>query len=240
MYGFIIPTLGWNLLTKLLAFETLEITRVMVGTGRLPDGTDPTTIVDLVQPTALATSTIPIADGNTCMFIVEYRNSLNGGLQQGFWLNEFGVYANDPDIGEVLLYYGSLGDFPQYVSPYINGALDIRRFPVTIALTRYVNVVLDYPAIAFMTAEDVSAYFSSTLLPIALSETARLITIHNTHEDAHPNLQSIISNVDGRVGRVEEMLINNITGNPFLVTFGDISDIEITGVWNQQQQRVEF
>ena len=48
------------------------------------------------------------------------------------------------------------------------------------------------------------------------------------------------STLEGRVGRLEDGLYNNITGNPFLLTFGDLEGVVLTkGVWNKQRQRVE-
>lgn len=60
MYGFVIPAQGWNLLASLLAGEKLNLTRIMVGSGRLPDGMEPGDVTELVQPVAAATSTIPM------------------------------------------------------------------------------------------------------------------------------------------------------------------------------------
>ena len=240
MYGFVIPTNGWNLLTKLLAGEQLVLTRVMVGNGQLPSGADPRTLSDLVQPIAAATSTIPQTANNIASFVVEYRNDMNGGLDTGFWLSEYGVFAMDPDIGEILLYYGSLGQFPQYVAPFQSGAIDSRRYPVAIVLTDGVNVSLDYIPLAFMTAQDVENYFQFTALPQALIAAQNLIAIHNVAGDAHPDIRAMLSQHDGRIGLIEEMLINNITGNPFLVTFDNLTNLVVTGVWNMPQQRIEF
>ena len=240
MYGFVIPTLGWNLLTKLLAGETLKITRVMVGRGVLPDTADPAALTDLVQPVAAGTSTIPQTRNNVASFVVEYRSDLNGGLETGFWLSEFGVFAMDPDIGEVLLYYGSLGQFPQFVTAYTGGAIDIRRFPVAIVLTGDVHVELDFPPLAFMTAEDVAEYFQYTALPIALDGAQVLIDLHNIDPNAHGDIRTLLWDAEGRIGRLEDMFLNNITGNPFLVTFGDLTGVIVTGVWNQPQARIEF
>lgn len=223
MYGFIIPAKGWNLLTKLLAGELLVITRVMVGSGRLADNTEPAALTGLVQPVAAGTSTVPQINKNTCSFVVEYRSDLNGGLQKGFWLNEFGVYALDPDEGEILLYYGTLGEYPQYVSEYSGGSIDIKRFPVSIVLTDEVNVEINYPAIAFMTAEDVANYIKNYI-----SQSSVIVS------ETEPPKQS-----DGDLWLdTSDGLSDNNGENIVVISNAVVSDIEPPGnpdIWLQTQ-----
>ena len=240
MYGFTIPSLGWNLLAKLVAGEQLRISRIMVGSGRLPENENPLVLTDLIQPVAAGTSTIPVTNNNICSFIVEYRSDLNGGLETGFWLNEFGVFAIDPDIGEILLYYASLDEWPQYVAPYAGGSIDIRRFPVSIILSDNINVVVDYPPLAFMTAEDVDDYFRNTAYHMLLIQLQNFVHIHNVDPESHPDIRALLKELFGRIGRLEDMIVNDIIGNPFLVTFGNLNDVNVTGVWNQPMQRIEF
>ncbi|MBS5166311.1 MAG: hypothetical protein KHY77_11220, partial [Butyricicoccus pullicaecorum] len=76
MYGFLIPKVGIELLTTLLAGETLTITRCMVGSGKVPEGVEPSALTDLVQPVAQATSTVPLVTKNQIDMTVEYRNDL--------------------------------------------------------------------------------------------------------------------------------------------------------------------
>lgn len=151
-YGFVITEMGKNLLAKLGTGESLHITRIMVGKGEIAEGQDPSCFTGLVEPVAQATSTLPLVKENTLSFIVEYRNDLNGGLEEGFWLKEFGVFAQDGE-NEILLYYATLADFPQYVTAYKHGAIDIRRYPVSIAVSDKINVSLQYPMVAFVTEE---------------------------------------------------------------------------------------
>jgi len=240
MYGFIIPKQGWSLLTKLLAGDTLQISDILVGNGRLPDGADPYQLTDLVNPIAAATSTVPTVSERALSFTIEYRNDMNGGLENGFWLNEYGVYAIDPDIGRILLYYGTLGDFPQYVSPYSGGSRDVRRFPVVIGLTDDLNVEIDYIPTAFMTAQDVSDYFNSTIMPQMIATLQELIRVHNEDQNAHPFILAQLADVTGRIGRLEDMILNDVTGNTFMVTFGNLNGVVVSGVWNTLQQRIEF
>ena len=97
------------MLTGLLAGDTLTITRCMVGSGQPQEGVSPYTLTDLVPPVAQATSTAPIVHGNQVDLTVSYRNDLNGGLENGFYLSEFGVFARGKDGAEVMIYYAFLG-----------------------------------------------------------------------------------------------------------------------------------
>ncbi len=63
----------------------------MVGSGKVPEGVEPSALTDLVQPVAQATSTVPLVTKNQIDMTVEYRNDLNGGLETGFYLSEFGL-----------------------------------------------------------------------------------------------------------------------------------------------------
>ena len=116
-----------ELIAKLVAGQQLPISKIMVGSGTIPDDVKPAAMTALVEPVAAGTSTAPVYDGASVRMIVEYRSDLNGGLDHGFWLREFGVFAFDPDKGEVLIYYGTLGDYPQYVSAASNTGVDVRK-----------------------------------------------------------------------------------------------------------------
>lgn len=171
-YGFFVPAAGRSYIAGLMAGETLEISRIMVGSGKPATLEDMASLTDLVAPVAQGTSTEPLRKGDSVEMVVEYRSDLNGGLSTGFWLNEFGVFAMDGD-DEVMIYYGCLGDFPQWVSAYNQGAIDIRRYPVVLQVAEAVNVVIAYPALAFMTAEDVEEFCMTVILPQFLAEAHR-------------------------------------------------------------------
>ena len=102
--------------------------------------------------------------------LVEYRNDMGGGLEEGFTLSEFGVMAKVGDDAPTLLYYAALGDRAQPVPPIAEG-LDVHRFPVAIGVTGEVEVSLEYPAGVWVTHEeleealagiDLSGYIKAT------------------------------------------------------------------------------
>lgn len=238
-YGFFIPASGRTFIAGLMAGETFEISKVMVGSGR-PDNLEAmANLTDLVAPVARATSTNPLRKGDTVEMIVEYRSDLNGGLSNGFWLNEFAIYAMDGDT-EVMVYYGCLGDFPQWVSAYNDGAIDIRRYPVSLKVSPDVLVEIAYPAMAFMTADDVEQYCITTILPQFLAEAQKLIDAHNVNAQAHPAIHARIDGIDARVNLLELMYSTDVSGNPFIVTFGNLDGIVVEGVHNVTQGRLEF
>lgn len=240
MYGFIIPNAGRDLIAGLLAGETLILTRCMVGSGQIPDDVEPSTLTDLVQPVAQATSTEPLVKGNQVDFTIEYRNDLNGGLDSGFYLSEFGVFARNADGQEVMIYYGNLGDYPQWVQAYTSGAVEVRRFPVAIGVSNTPEVVLEYNADAFMTAEDVAEYCTVVILPQFLDEARRLIQQHNQDPASHPFLLGKLDQFDSRLSLLELQYGTDVNGNPFRVTFENLDDVDVAGVWNQPKARVEF
>ena len=157
MYGFVVTTAGQGMLTRAAAGEALTLTGVQVGKGVAASREAALALTALIDPVANGTSTEPAVSGNQLSMIVEYRNDMNGGLEEGFNLSEFGVLARVGDDAPALLYYASLGDSPQPVQPESAG-LDVHRFPVAVAVTDEVTVTLGYPAGAFVTADALEGY----------------------------------------------------------------------------------
>ncbi len=92
------------------------------------------------------------------------QNDLNGGLEEEFWLKEFGVFARDGEE-EILLYYASLGEYPQYVEAYENGKVNIKKYPVSILVTDDIKVNIAYAALAFVTEERMKEFVEIEALP---------------------------------------------------------------------------
>ena len=185
-YGFVITEAGNSLLASMVAGQTLTITKAVMGEGTADNAEAARQLTNLITPGPEATSTTPTVDGNAVNMIVEYRSDLNGGLQEGFWIGEFGIFGKVGDGAETMIGYGSLGDAKQYVSAYVSGtAPDVRRYPISITVTTGIQVDVDYPAEAWMTAEDVAAYFNETLKPDLEDSLQDLIDDHNEDPDAH-------------------------------------------------------
>ena len=155
MRGFAITAQGAQLLTKVAGGAgTLQITAVKVGKG-LPEG-DPSLLTDLVSPVALGSCTVPKVENNRMSMVVEYRNDMDGGLKEDFMLSEFGIFAKVKELEEdaVLLYIGVLGDNPGVVSAWNGNNLESRRYPVSIVVSKDLQVEINFPAGAFITSDE--------------------------------------------------------------------------------------
>ena len=241
MYGFIIRAKGRELIASLLAGDTLTITRCMVGEGKPQEDVEPSALTDLVKPIAQATSTAPIVNRQQVDLTVEYRNDLNGGLENGFYLSEFGVFARGKDGAEVMIYYACLGDYPQYVQPFTEGgAVAIRRFPIAIGVSNTQNVHLEYHADAFITSENLVQYCQTVVLPLFLEDVKKLIAVHNEDPASHPHLLKEIADFNARLSLIELQYGTDVNGNPFIVTFETLDGVNVQGVWNEVERRIEF
>ncbi len=161
-YGCCLTADGKALIAKLLASKgELVISGVQVGKGVCPDDTYPGTLTALIDPVADATVTVPVYEQDTVTMTVQYRNDLNGGLEEGFFLSEFGIFADDPDEGQILLYYGSLGDEPEYVRAYSTGAIIVRDYPVSITVGEGADAQITINSAAWVTAAEVAEYVES-------------------------------------------------------------------------------
>ena len=170
---FVVTGAGLNLLANLKAGTQLEITRVVVGDGEIPDDTDPRTLNNLITPIAQATSTVPLVTDNRLNFDVEYRNDfgkfddpaywiadgyfdvITGKLAVGFSLREYGVFALDAHGAEILLYYATIAAYPEAVYPYTPNNVQVKRYPVQIEIMNEgLGAALTFDAGAFVTHAD--------------------------------------------------------------------------------------
>lgn len=223
-YGFVITNQGRALLTKVLAGGQLNITRVMFGDGKL-SGQDPKAFIELLSPKEAGTATLPIVQDGSVVFTLQYQNK----GQSMFVLNEYGIFAEDPDEGEILLYYATLGDYPQYVMP---GLGDIRRFPVSMALSANdVSVTLAFDASAFVTTADFQSF-------VDLAQ--QTIQIANEAKQEVTAMENQISQNTSKINTLWDAVFNDITTNPFQIAFTDLSGVTLSaGVWNESLRRLE-
>lgn len=116
MAGTVLTNKGLALITKLMAAQaTLSFSRVAVGTGRVPSGYDAQNMTGLNEYKMDATieSCGVSIEQSDVAYIVTQISSV--GVSTGFAITEAGVFATDPDDGEILYAYLDLTQDPQYI-----------------------------------------------------------------------------------------------------------------------------
>lgn len=109
----VITTAGMALQEKVEAGRTiLTFTRVAIGDGTLPGGTGLSGLTNLINPKMSVT--INSITVNQSLATLKFTFS-NSGLTTGFNLRELGIFATDPDVGEILYAVANAGDNPDYL-----------------------------------------------------------------------------------------------------------------------------
>lgn len=111
--GMTLTTPGRNLLAKALTGAELKFTRVSAGDGRMPDGQNIQNMTAMVHHIRdLRVETINVTGVGTATIQTVMSNK---GLAAGFFVREIGLWAQDPDGGEVLYGYCNAGDEADYM-----------------------------------------------------------------------------------------------------------------------------
>lgn len=104
---------GRALQAKALAGTTLNFTKLAMGSGSL-GGQSQITLTALIEPKV----TINISEIKRDMNYATIKgNFSNADISTGFYWREIGVFAQDPDLGEILYCYGNAGTLAEYIPP---------------------------------------------------------------------------------------------------------------------------
>ena len=72
-YGGTVTVAGRNLITSLMAGKTIEFTRIMVGSGAMPEGVEPIDMVTLVTLVAEGVSSVPTVENGVLSMVVDRK-----------------------------------------------------------------------------------------------------------------------------------------------------------------------
>lgn len=150
-YGFKPTTNGRELLAACAATgKGLDISRVAVGSGTVPEGVDLADVHALYQYVADGTVGQRTHEDDRLYLTVQYSNAdpVEHRALPSFILAEFMVYAIHPETGEETdLIYGTLGSYLQPVPAY-NAAFpaSVFSFPMTIIVSDEIEVTVSATA----------------------------------------------------------------------------------------------
>lgn len=146
--GLILTQQGRQLQAKVEAGTELVITKLKLGSGVLPEGKQMEELRDLVTPKQnVGIATIEAQNDGTCKLSATISNI---GLQAGYYVRELGVFATDPDKGEIL-YLVANDSAPDYLPAEGGATVVSQEFAVYVSASNTDNVVAQIDAGALAT-----------------------------------------------------------------------------------------
>lgn len=101
---------------KLASGEPIKFTRIVLGDGYMPDAQTPATMTDVVSPVVdVPISKATVTEDGYAVIGGRYSNETQE--DPGFEWRELGLYATDPDEGEILYSYGNSGEPAEFIPP---------------------------------------------------------------------------------------------------------------------------
>ena len=141
---------GQALQTKVQAGATLTFTRIALGDGQL-NGQPISPLTALIsQKASVEVDSVRVVDNSTAQASGFFSNA---DISTGFWWRETGVFAQDPDVGEILYGYTNAGDAGDYIP--------------TVADTRVEKYIYCSIAVASATTVDITIPSSDTYIPMS-------------------------------------------------------------------------
>ncbi|MCM1214165.1 MAG: hypothetical protein NC548_06545 [Lachnospiraceae bacterium] len=136
--GKVITTKGDALLTRLVGTgRFLEITRVVFGSGSMPDSaivSDMKGMSDVIEMIGHGTATNPEFKSNNIYTKLTYSNNMAGKIEADTKVTEFAIFVKDTDNTEILFAYCNLGDSGEPLEPYTGSNLITRNFDVSLVV----------------------------------------------------------------------------------------------------------
>lgn len=153
--GIQITNRGRNLLAKAEAGLTkITYTKFSAGDGKLA-GQMPIALKALInEKISFPVSRLKIQNENVVVPGFEFSNQ---GVVSGFFFREVGLWAIDPDLGEILYAYANSGEGAEYIDAQNTSAVlkKLFNFELTVSNTAQVTVVVD-DTIIYATPQDVA------------------------------------------------------------------------------------
>ena len=140
---------GQALQTKVQAGATLTFTRIALGDGQL-NGQPISPLTTLIsQKASVEVDSVRVVDNSTAQASGFFSNA---DITTGFWWRETGLFAQDPDNGEILYGYTNAGDAGDYIP--------------TVEDTRIEKYIFCSIAVANATTVNITIPQSDTFIPM--------------------------------------------------------------------------
>lgn len=152
---------GLKLQAKVDAGSRMQLTQCKIGSGTLSSEQNLEDLTALIAPVqTLPIASISYSENNSACVIAAVTD--NSNVTSGYYLREFGVYARDPDDGEIL-YAVARDSNPDYIPPRGTSAVISQEIGVALSFSNAANVTAYVNASAIATITYVNSYVASAV-----------------------------------------------------------------------------
>lgn len=213
---------GQILYNKAQAGTALNFTKMKLGGGMLSEGQDPQTVSELLDyKFDVAISSITQNTELKVAVITGSRN--NADVDEGTYICELGLYALDPDVGEILYAYSNAGDMGDYFAPASKGAFTW-SYQINAAVGNAANVTATLSSNAFDHA-------------IAISETSFVTIAGTTQKEVNLNIDSVLTLLQAEVNDLVNPFVITLSANPVVAETGSTQN-SIVFTWTYPRDPV--
>lgn len=238
-----ITTAGLTLVAKGATGSLIKYTRIVLGDGYLGKDQTPRYLSDMVSPrVSIEITKLKVNDDGSAVIGGIFSNK---DLNDGFYYRELGLYAEDPELGEVLYCYGNCGDSAEWIPPTGGSSIVEKTIDIVTMIGAAQNVSAYIRSSACATKADLEYYLSvvaaaQKIADEAIAAAKEAMAVTDSAKQAVVELTKLITLNTSKVATLWDAVYGQITDNPILIVFIDINDIALSsGVWNADLQRLE-
>lgn len=152
---------GLKLQAKVDAGSRMQLTKCMLGSGTLSSGQSLENLTGLIAPVqTLSIASISYSENNGACVITAVTD--NSNVSTGYYLREFGIFARDPNNGEIL-YAVAQDANPDYIPPSGTSAVVSQEIGVALSFSNAANVTAQVNTSAIATVTYVNNYVTSAV-----------------------------------------------------------------------------
>lgn len=212
---------GMDLLNRTTTGTRLEFTRVAIGDGVVKDVEEIRRQKALInQKMSTNIDSIKNNENGTCTIDIAYTNR---DLDKGFFINEIGVFAQDPIKGEILYFISTSGGNGEFIPAFKDGFL--------VENTISIDIIIG-------DVTEVTVLYDDSLVWATKKEINDLAGIGRTDETVK-GLADILLKLQLEFAAFKGSSIEGLGKNTFYVAFNDFSEKEeYEGVWDKERGRL--
>lgn len=152
---------GLKLQAKVDAGSRMQLTKCILGSGTLSSGQSLENLTGLITPVqTLSIASISYSENNGACVITAVTD--NSNVSTGYYLREFGIFARDPNDGEIL-YAVAQDANPDYIPPSGTSAVVSQEIGVALSFSNAANVTAQVNTSAIATVTYVNNYVTSAV-----------------------------------------------------------------------------